>query len=103
MSKDRKKDAQGSSPRPASREYAAAKIGVSLPTLDKLIEEGKLRSYKVGKRRLISEEAITDCIALLECSNLKGVDCTELARRASYGASLMLGAASSLPAPPSRQ
>jgi excisionase family DNA binding protein len=54
------------SPRPGSLAFAAARIGVSLPTLYQLIEAKKLRSYHVGRAHRVSEEAIADCIALLE-------------------------------------
>jgi len=49
-----------------SLKYAATKIGCSLPTLYDLIEAGKLRSYHIGRAHRVSEQAIADCIALLE-------------------------------------
>src|SRR5215469_2213719 len=52
--------------KPGSRAYAAAKIGCSLPTLYQLIATGKLRSYHIGRAHRISEQAILDCISLLE-------------------------------------
>ena len=52
--------------RPGSRAYAAAKLGCSLPTLYQLIAAGKLRSYHIGRAHRVSEQAILDCISLLE-------------------------------------
>jgi excisionase family DNA binding protein len=52
--------------RPNSLTYAARKIGCSLPTLYDLIAAGKLRSYHIGRAHRVSEQAIFDCIALLE-------------------------------------
>jgi excisionase family DNA binding protein len=42
------------------------KIGCSLPTLYDLIQAGKLRSYHIGRAHRVSEQAVADCIALLE-------------------------------------
>jgi excisionase family DNA binding protein len=53
-------------PKPGSLKYAAAKIGCSLPTLYELIDAGKLRSYHIGRAHRVGEQAIADCIALLE-------------------------------------
>jgi excisionase family DNA binding protein len=52
--------------KPGSLAYAAAKIGVSVPTLYNLIEAGKLRSYHIGRAHRVYEQAIIDCISLLE-------------------------------------
>ena len=53
--------------KPFTLEYAGAKLGVSLPIIYKLIRNGKLRSYKIGvKGHRVSDQAIADCIALLE-------------------------------------
>jgi excisionase family DNA binding protein len=49
--------------RPPSLRYAARGIGVSMPTLYRLISEGKLRSYHVGRAHRVSEDAIRDCVA----------------------------------------
>src|SRR5215469_8743382 len=57
--------------KPGSRAYAAAKIGCSLPTLYQLIATGKLRSYHIGRAHRISEQAILDCISLLERENAR--------------------------------
>jgi excisionase family DNA binding protein len=56
-------------PKPGSLKHAAAKIGCSVPTLYDLIEAGKLRSYHIGRAHRVSEQAIADCIALLEREN----------------------------------
>jgi len=52
--------------KPGSLKYAAAKIGCSLPKVYELIAAGKLRSYHIGRAHRVSEQAIADCIALLE-------------------------------------
>jgi excisionase family DNA binding protein len=52
--------------KPRSLAYAATKIGCSPPTLYDLIAAGKLRSYHIGRAHRVSEQAIFDCIALLE-------------------------------------
>lgn len=49
-----------------SLKYAAMKIGCSLPTLYDLIQGGKLRNYHIGRAHRVSEQAVADCIALLE-------------------------------------
>jgi excisionase family DNA binding protein len=51
---------------PASLKAAAARIGVSLPTLYCLIDSGKLRTYHVGRAHRVTYEAVRDCIARLE-------------------------------------
>ena len=53
-------------PRAGSLRAAAALIGVSLPTLYELINAGKLRSYHIGRAHRVSEDAVRECIALLE-------------------------------------
>jgi excisionase family DNA binding protein len=52
--------------RPGSMPYAAAKLGVSLPTAYKLAREGRLRTYQIGRARRCTDDAIAQCIALLE-------------------------------------
>jgi excisionase family DNA binding protein len=55
------------SPTPYSVAYAGSRLGVSVPTVYRLIAEGKLRSAKIGvKGRRIYDAAIDDCIKLLE-------------------------------------
>jgi excisionase family DNA binding protein len=58
--------------KPGSLAYAAAKIGVSVPTLYDLIEAGKLRSYHIGRAHRVSEQAILDCISFLERESAQG-------------------------------
>ncbi len=53
-------------PRAGSLRAAAALIGVSLPTLYVLINRGVLRTYHVGRAHRVSENAVRECIALLE-------------------------------------
>jgi excisionase family DNA binding protein len=48
------------------RLHGAARLGISVRTFDELIATNKLRSVKIGKRRLVSEEAIRDFIAKAE-------------------------------------
>lgn len=45
-------------PRLLKRESAAAALGVSERTIDKLIASGELRSVRIGKRRLVPVTAI---------------------------------------------
>jgi len=52
--------------KPGSLKSAATKISCSVPKLYDLIEAGKLRSYHIGRAHRVSEQAIADCIALLE-------------------------------------
>jgi excisionase family DNA binding protein len=53
--------------------YAAAKLGVRLPTAYKLAHEGRLRTYQIGRARRCTEEAISDCIRRLEAeTNAQG-------------------------------
>ena len=40
------------------REIAALRMGIGLRTLDELLATRKISSVKIGKRRLVSEEAI---------------------------------------------
>ncbi len=53
-------------PKPGSLKRAAAQVGVSIPTLYRLIAAEKLRSYHIGRAHRVTDEAIADCIALLE-------------------------------------
>jgi excisionase family DNA binding protein len=55
------------SPRRGTLAYAGERLGqISLPTVYKLIREGKLRTFKIGRAHRVSDQAIADCIALLE-------------------------------------
>ena len=40
-----------------NRREAAQELNISLPTLDKLIREGKLRAIRIGQRRIIISKA----------------------------------------------
>jgi excisionase family DNA binding protein len=60
-------------PKPHTIAYACQKLGVSKPSIYDLIRAGKLRTYKVGDRgRRVSDEAISDCIRLLEAETAQG-------------------------------
>jgi excisionase family DNA binding protein len=62
-----------SSPKPHSIAYACEQIGVSKPTIYALMRAKKLRTYLVGDRgRRVSDEAISDCIRLLEAEAAQG-------------------------------
>jgi excisionase family DNA binding protein len=52
--------------RPGSIPYAAAKLGISLPTAYKLIKQGYLRTYRIGRAHRCTDEAIATCIRTLE-------------------------------------
>jgi excisionase family DNA binding protein len=58
--------AKVTAPKPGSLKHAAARIGCSVPMLYELIDAGKLRSYHIGRAHRVSDQAISDCIALLE-------------------------------------
>jgi len=45
-------------PRHVTREEARQRIGISLPTLDKLIREGKIHTVKIGRRIHIVESSL---------------------------------------------
>jgi excisionase family DNA binding protein len=55
-----------SAPKPGTLKHAAARIGVSLPTVYELIRARKLRTYKIGRAHRVTDEAIGECIGLLE-------------------------------------
>lgn len=40
-----------------NRSEAAQVINISLPTLDKLIKDGKLRAIRIGQRRIVIPKA----------------------------------------------
>ena len=44
--------------------------GISNATFYELVKEGQLRTFKIGRRRLISQEAITDFIRCMENRSL---------------------------------
>lgn len=46
---------------------AMDRLGVSRSTVFELIASGELRSVKIGHRRLVSDAAIAEFIARLEC------------------------------------
>jgi excisionase family DNA binding protein len=48
------------------RMQGAQRLGISLRTFDELLATKQLRSVKIGKRRLVSEEAILDFIKRAE-------------------------------------
>jgi excisionase family DNA binding protein len=52
--------------KPGTVPHAARRLGISIPTVYKLIGQGYLRAYKVGRATRISEEAIADCVRTLE-------------------------------------
>lgn len=45
---------------------AARSLGVSKPTVYALEREGRLRTFAIGRRRLVSPEALRDCVRALE-------------------------------------
>jgi excisionase family DNA binding protein len=49
-----------------ARQRAALRLGVSLRTLDELVASKQIASVKIGKRRLISEQAIQNFIRKAE-------------------------------------
>ena len=51
---------EGTNARPRTRRF------IGSPKLYDLIEAGKLRSYQIGRAHRVSEQAVADCIALLE-------------------------------------
>ena len=50
------------------REHAAMRLGISLRSLDELISTRQLASVKIGKRRLVSEQAIQSFVNKAEKS-----------------------------------
>jgi excisionase family DNA binding protein len=48
------------------RLQGAQRLGISLRTFDELLAKKQLRSVKIGKRRLVSEQAILDFIRQAE-------------------------------------
>lgn len=60
---------KASAPKPGTIQHAAARIGVSIPTVYKLIHQGRLRTFKIGRARRVTEEAIGECVAALEAQS----------------------------------
>lgn len=58
--------------RPGTMAYAASKLGVSLPTVYRLVRDGRLRTYRIGRAQRCTDEAIRDCIARLEAETRTG-------------------------------
>ena len=54
------------SPKAGSLKHAAARLGCSVPMVYELIRLGKLRDYHIGRAHRVSDDALTDCIRLLE-------------------------------------
>lgn len=52
--------------KPGSIQHAAQRLMVCVPAVYKLIEEGKLRAFKIGRSTRITDQAIDECIAALE-------------------------------------
>ena len=48
----------------------AERLGVTLPTVYKLIRDQKLRTFHVGTAHRVSDEALRDCIKHLEAEEL---------------------------------
>ena len=59
--------------RPDSIQHAAAKLGVSIPTVYQLIKARKLRVYRIGRAIRVTDEAIAECICELEADTRAGV------------------------------
>jgi excisionase family DNA binding protein len=53
-------------PRLLSVSEACQRLGIGRWSLYKLIQTNVLRTVKIGRRRLISMQAVKDCIASLE-------------------------------------
>ncbi|MBB3040169.1 excisionase family DNA-binding protein [Hoyosella altamirensis] len=51
-----------------SKNEAAEQIGVSLAAIDKLIADREIRTFTVGRRRLISAAALADFITAREAA-----------------------------------
>ena len=46
--------------------YAAQRLSISIPLVYKLLNEGHLRAFKVGRATRITDAAIDECIKTLE-------------------------------------
>lgn len=49
-----------------SPQEAAKALGISRAFLYRLIQSGELRSFRIGRRRMVSAEALKDLIARME-------------------------------------
>lgn len=58
--------ANDSKPLLHGRQVAALRLGISLRSLDELLATRQLASVKIGKRRLVSEDAILKFISRAE-------------------------------------
>jgi excisionase family DNA binding protein len=58
--------------RPGSIPHAAAKLGVSVPTVYRLIKSKKLRVYRIGRAVRVTDAAIAECICELEADTRAG-------------------------------
>lgn len=45
---------------------ARIRLKISQPTLYRLINENKLKTYKIGRRRFTTETSINECVETLE-------------------------------------
>ncbi len=63
---------QHNSRKPFTVAYGCARLGISVPTFYDLVNSGKLRTYKIGRARRVSEDALNDCIKLLEAETAQG-------------------------------
>lgn len=59
---------QGVQPKLNTIEQASERLGICRANLYKLLGSGQLRSVKIGRRRLVPEQAIADFIADLEAT-----------------------------------
>jgi excisionase family DNA binding protein len=55
-----------SEPLTFSPQQTAYKMGIGKTKVFELIKQGKLKSFKYGSRRLITLEAIKECLVLLQ-------------------------------------
>lgn len=62
MARDERSHGEHSLPRLLDRPQARAALKISVSKLDQLVASGRLRSIRIGRRRLIPAEAIEDFI-----------------------------------------
>ena len=53
-------------------EEAADQLGISRARFYQLVKEGRVRTYKDGKRRLCSHAALVECQQAMETASLEG-------------------------------